>query len=367
MCLYPKLITNPKYKKNAKNGGVIPLPQDSRITQVPIGCGDCIECRKKKARDWQVRLLEDVKEYTNGKFVTLTFRTEALRKLYKLSPNQKGYDLDNATATKSVRLFLERYRKKYKKSIRHWLITELGSKNTEHVHIHGILWTDVDLNEIERIWQYGWMWKGKETNGKIENWVNARTVNYIIKYVTKADEKHKGYKAIILTSAGIGKNYTKTDDYTKNKYNGEDTRETYRTANGFKIALPIYYRNKIYTEEEREKLWINKIDKGERWIMGEKINIKETEKDYNETLKYYQKLNIEKGYRDKENWTEEKYERERRIMKQKERLTRKIKEENKKENKTIEKTRKINRKQEKEIRKKIKEKLRRGKSKDIGC
>ena len=33
-----------------------------------------------------------------------------------------------------------------------------------------------------------------------------------------------------------------------NKYKGEDTKETYRCKNGAKINLPIYYRNKIYTE-----------------------------------------------------------------------------------------------------------------------
>ena len=48
MCLYPTLIDNPKYKSNKKNGGVIPLCIDERIKKVPIGCGYCEECRKKK-------------------------------------------------------------------------------------------------------------------------------------------------------------------------------------------------------------------------------------------------------------------------------------------------------------------------------
>ena len=30
--------------------------------------------------------------------------------------------------------------------------------------------------------------------------------------------------------------------------------ETYRTSTGHKIAMPIYWRNKIYNDEEREKL-----------------------------------------------------------------------------------------------------------------
>jgi hypothetical protein len=48
MCLYPRIIQNPKYKINNKNGGVIPPIYDDRITKVPIGCGKCMECKNKE-------------------------------------------------------------------------------------------------------------------------------------------------------------------------------------------------------------------------------------------------------------------------------------------------------------------------------
>ena len=47
----------------------------------------------------------------------------------------------------------------------------------------------------------------------------------------------------------------------------------YRKKTNNKLNLPIYYRNKIYTEEEREKLFIQKIEKGDVWICGEKVKI----------------------------------------------------------------------------------------------
>ena len=46
MCYYSQLIKNPKYTANKKNGGVIPHMADKRVILVPIGCGDCKECRK---------------------------------------------------------------------------------------------------------------------------------------------------------------------------------------------------------------------------------------------------------------------------------------------------------------------------------
>ena len=61
MCLYPKLIKNPKYKGNKKNGGIIPPSYDERVMWVPIGCNRCMECKKQKAREWRTRLLEDIR------------------------------------------------------------------------------------------------------------------------------------------------------------------------------------------------------------------------------------------------------------------------------------------------------------------
>lgn len=323
MCLYPKLIVNPKYKKNKKNRGIIPPVFDERIRYVPIGCQSCVECRKQKARNWQVRLLEDLKEHKNGKFITLTFTNESYRDLAKGINKYEGYDLDNQIATLAVRKFLERWRKTHKKSLRHWLVTELGHNGTENIHLHGIIWTDVNLEIVQKHWGYGYMWKGNMKKGKLENYVNERTVNYIIKYITKIDNDHKLYKSCILTSAGIGSHYTKNlfGDSKRNTYNGTDTKEYYRTRSGHKIALPIYYRNKIYTDEEREKLWINKLDKNERWICGERVDIAKNDIEYYKLLEWYRRLNAKMGYgTGYEGWEREQYERERRILLQKARF-----------------------------------------------
>ena len=68
-----------------------------------------------------------------------------------------------------------------------------------------------------------------------------------MKYIFKIDVKHKAYKPIILTSSGIGSGYMKRTDVFNNKYKGEETNERYKTRQGYEVALPIYYRNKIYS------------------------------------------------------------------------------------------------------------------------
>ncbi len=302
MCLYPKLIENRKYKANKKNGGVIPPVSDKRTLMVPVGCGKCIECKKQKARAWQVRLHEEIRHDNKGKFVTLTFSDESIKKLSENITGVTGYNLDNEIATIGTRRFLERWRKKYKKSVKHWFITELGGNGTENIHIHGIIWTN-EIEEISKIWKYGIVTIGerKYNNGIAMNnsslgYVNEKTINYIIKYVNKPDEKHPNYNSKILTSAGIGNKYLDRIDSKQNKYKGTKTDETYKTRQGIKLNMPIYYRNKIYTEEEREKLWLQKLDKEERWICGEKVDISKDEKIYEKGLKYYREYNKRLGY-----------------------------------------------------------------------
>lgn len=330
MCLYPKLVNNPKYQSNKKNGGVIPAFNDSRVTLVPIGCGKCMECMKKRAREWQVRLLEEIKDNNKAKFVTLTFSNEAIAELANNIEGLEGYDLDNAIAKLAVRRFLERWRKKYKKSVRHWLVTELGHSGTENIHLHGILWTEESEETIKDIWKYGFIWTN-ERNGGV---VGEKVVNYIIKYCTKIDEKHQEYKSVILTSQGIGRGYVNRLNSKANIYNKDKTKEYYVTNSGFKIALPIYYRNKIYTEEQREKLWLNKLDKKERFVNGVRVDVSKGEEMYYKVLKEARVKNKRLGYLDnKIDWERRKYERDLRNLKFKERTKDiKIKTKNKNEN-----------------------------------
>lgn len=292
MCLYPRLIINRKYCGTLKNKGNAPALYDERVRYVPVGCGNCIECRKQKANEWRVRLIEELKVTKHAYFITLTFEPEQLDTLCK------KYELheSNAIAGKAVRLFLERIRKDYKKSIKHWLITELGQNSTERIHMHGILFMDFEINNkwLEKYWKYG-----KCDTGQ---WCNLQTINYIIKYVHKLDPIHKGFIPQIFCSAGLGKNYITDLTREKHKFAGKQTRDYYTLPNGRKIALPIYYRNKLYTEQERELLWIQRIEQDTRYVRGIKIDkVMEKEENYMHYIKALetaQEENIKMGYGD---------------------------------------------------------------------
>lgn len=301
MCLYPKLIKNKKYCSTKKNKGIIPKCPDERLKYVTAACGKCYECRKQKARAWQVRLAEETRQNPNALFVTLTITDEWFLKI------KKKYNLksEEECIKKMIRLWLERVRKNSTKSIKHWFATERGGDETERYHLHGIVWNIKNTTLITKLWQYGFTFIG--------NFVNEKTMNYITKYITKTDIKHKDFSPIVLCSSGIGENYLSRSDSKLNRFRGKQTTETYRLRNGIKLNLPIYYRNKLYTDEEREQLFLNKIEKGKVWILGQKINIAD-EKTYFKLLEQAQKDCQRLHGDDPVEWEKAKYER--RLQKQ---------------------------------------------------
>lgn len=293
MCLYPRIIINRKYTKTKKNKGNIPLINDIRTKYVTIGCNKCIECIKKKSRDWKIRLFEEVRTNNNFSFVTLTFNNESLE-IYKNLSQTKD---PNEIATIAIRRFLERWRKKTKKSVKHFLITELGHTGTERIHLHGLI-NSKDKELIKTTWGNGYVYIG--------DYVNEKTINYITKYITKIDTQHKDFTPKILCSKGIGESYTKRPNSLKNTFNNSETNEMYINRSGLRLPIPIYYRNKIYTEEEREFLWIDKLNKQKRFILGKEIDISKNDDIYFKALEHARNTNISLGY-GKIEWKHETY------------------------------------------------------------
>lgn len=306
-----------------------PQIKDKRVAYVPIACGKCIECRRMKANEWKTRLFEEIKdEGHQWSFVTLTFSEKSLNSIrnylkeryiihydyqtektgiidsrtgeFKETNNPEKYHDDNAVATWAVRKFLERWRKLTKKSVKHWLITEKGHNGTKRIHLHGMI-KSTDDKFIRERWAYGWVWIGK--------YVNNETINYIMKYVTKVDRVNLGFEGKILSSKGIGAKYVNSINFKRHVYKNDETIEYYTTKKGHKISLPVYYRNKAFTEEERENLWLIKLDKAERYVMGEKIDISTIEglRDYENTLQFWRVRNKQMGYFNNKNEQLEKY------------------------------------------------------------
>lgn len=294
MCLYPKRILNPKYKPNKKNGGVPPICKDRRLLYIETKCGQCLECRQQKKREWITRLTEELKHNPKAWFMTLTISPEEMKKL------SEKYNLKepNEIASKAHRMYLELIRKHTKKAPRHWSITELGEEKGR-IHLHGIFWGDINI--LKSCWKFGFVFVG--------TFVNEKTINYITKYMLKQNPYDIHFKGKVLCSKGIGAGYKDSINAKLiNKYNGKDTKEYYLLRNGQKTALPAYYKQKLWTDEEREQLRLYKDEKNETYIMGEKCNSDDSETIYN-LRQFYRKQSEEILKYNHKIWEKEKDER----------------------------------------------------------
>lgn len=302
MCLYVTIQLNKRYLPTKKNKGIIPQMKDERMKYIPAKCGKCAECRKEKANAWRVRLSEELR-HSFGYFMTLTFSNEGFNNLCE----SLGLPLDsneNSVATIGLRRFLERVRKDTKKSIKHWFVTELGEEK-DRLHLHGVLFDQRAVEYCKKHWKYG--------NVYVGDYCNERTINYITKYMLKYDIKHKYYTQIVLASKGIGSEYFKRGDYKIERENAL-TRAgyvpVYKFRNGAKIAMPKYYKDKLFSDEEKEMIWMGILDKGETYVHGERCYMHE-EETINHLREYYRNRMIQILGDDPDAWSEQKKRRAR--------------------------------------------------------
>ena len=84
-------------------------------------------------------------------------------------------DIDNEVAAKAIRYWSEGIRHKHGKQPRRWRVTERGGNETERVHIHGVIFTDLDNDTILKSWKFGIADNGRSTGR--QGWVNEQTIN----------------------------------------------------------------------------------------------------------------------------------------------------------------------------------------------
>lgn len=195
---------------------------------------------------YRFRLLYEVARWQFSVFITLTFSDKYLPK-FESNPNR------------AIRLFLDRVRKRYGKSIRHWFTPEFGEEH-DRIHYHGILFNvspdGVDYDEFMKLWKYGFIWLG---------WCNAKTVNYIVKYVTKESTNNKKLPRII-SSKGIGENYLTPENIALHK--NEQGLAPYLNVSGYPIALPRFYYDKIFDDDDKISLVRQFMDEPKVWRVG---------------------------------------------------------------------------------------------------
>lgn len=302
-------MLNPHYKKyDWKLAAAQQMPHDLYIK---ADCGTCIHCRRNYGSDWRVRLTHELQygyacnhpygkpdeHYFRADFITLTISDDHYKE-FRDQPQR------------ALRLFFERFRKKFGHGLRHWFVTELGD-TTARLHFHGVIINypfDITaedfkrrlnppslvgkpipgtnkkygkygaflnpngkikayVEELKSVWQYGHVWVDT---------VRFETVNYIVKYITKNpdvqqreefadDEFVQNWKPEVFSSPGLGKAYV--EDPANIAFHNQDPKGVwyipFERVGGkpWKARLPRYYAKYLFSEAFRRRLarerWLN--------------------------------------------------------------------------------------------------------------
>lgn len=226
---------------------------------IAVPCGKCPACRKRRVSGWSFRLMQEEKLADSAYFVTLTYNNE------NINLTKRGWP---TLALVDVQCFIKRLRRRTQynrdkfirglgnsvsyrsgvppepKPTKYYAVGEYGGR-TMRPHYHLIIF-NCNKELIESAWGKGDIHVGK---------VTGASIGYTLKYISKNGKiplhaNDDRVPEFSLMSKGLGKSYI-----TKNVVNWHKkvlTERMYCVAEGGKkIAMPRYYKDKIYEPCER--------------------------------------------------------------------------------------------------------------------
>lgn len=221
---------------------------------IPVPCSKCPPCKKRRTSGWSFRLMQEEKRSLTALFITLTYNTESV------PITDRGFmNLDKS----DIQKFMKRIRKLSNQKLKYYVCGEYGSKNMRP-HYHMIL-----FNANKEMVEKAWSLNNKPLGTIYIGAVSEASVGYTLKYMTKKGKipLHKNddrLKEFSLMSKGLGSNYLTIQMIKWHKSNIEE-RMYCNLKDGKKIAMPRYYKDKIYNEYDKFKIscHISKIAENE--------------------------------------------------------------------------------------------------------
>lgn len=225
--------------------------KDKRTNEnLSVPCGRCPTCFKRRISAWSFRLMQEEKRSTSAYFITLTYDKPPITK--------NGF---MGLSKRDCQLFIKRLRKAHEnyynsdksrlvgepKPIKYYLCGEYGGK-TYRPHYHIILF-NAKIELIQPSWNLGHIHYGSLT---------PASVGYTLKYMSKTkriplhrnDDRQPEFS---LMSKRLGDNYI-TEKTIRFHHADLLNRMCLNIEDGKKVAMPRYYKEKIYTRSQRSEI-----------------------------------------------------------------------------------------------------------------
>jgi len=211
---------------------------------VTVPCGKCPKCIARRVSGWSFRLLQEEKISLSAHFITLTYDS-------KYVPITSGGLL--TLFKRDTQLFFKRLRKAHEKEeilvpIKYYLVGEYGGR-TLRPHYHAILF-NAKLELINDAWKRGHIYYGS---------VSGASVGYTLKYMSKQKKRFRISEVddrlpeFALMSKGLGSSYL--NEVNCNWHVEDLVNRMYCTVvGGVKLAMPRYYKDKLYFELEKSAI-----------------------------------------------------------------------------------------------------------------
>lgn len=277
-CLHPLKAYQVLGKKTKNGKSVIVFDKNKALQmgfaqEIQLPCGQCMECRLRRARDWSLRLIREKKEWPYSYFITLTYDEEHLHRVLSLD-HATGEVIEISTLVKKdMQDFLKRYRY-YFGNIKFFQAGEYG-EISQRRHHHMIVFQEKPIEDmqfmfynrekqpiykseqIQSIWGHGIISIGE---------VTVESAGYVRRYITK---KQTGNGKRMYEELGIEPEYTTMSNGLGRKYYEKQKFTIYNTDemiyNNFKgkrkSRKPPKAWDRLYEEEYPDDFYEIKLNR----------------------------------------------------------------------------------------------------------
>lgn len=243
--------------------------------KIPVPCGKCPPCVRRRIDSWVFRLMEEDRISSSSHFVTLTYSNHTI----PLSKN--GFP---TLFKKDLQDFWKRLRKNTGyENIRYYACGEYGEKNNRP-HYHAIVFNCPTAASYQDSWALEKSAFLKKYNPRLDPWphlketdkcvlgsvhvgqVSGQSIAYTAGYMEKKRRIPKHSREdfapeFSVMSKGLGRTYCeKLEDgewIPKPEiidYHRRRLDQLYLTRRGgYRLAMPKYYRDKIFTDYDKER------------------------------------------------------------------------------------------------------------------
>jgi len=152
------------------------LPK-AALEKVPVPCGRCPPCKRRRVDSWVFRLLQEELTHETAHFVTLTYDTRSV----PISPN--GFmTLDRGEFPR----FMKRLRKLTTNKLKYYMCGEYGTQRSRP-HYHAIIFGVPKDSLYFDAWSLG----GNSLGNVVVGTVTGDSIAYTMKYIDKSTWKQK--------------------------------------------------------------------------------------------------------------------------------------------------------------------------------